>query len=154
MRIARRIFRCPRDHGTGVSLTLTIIARGNVIAGHLHVSVVRRCSRREIPPGPARSLSLRMRDGVRIAVDVVLLEDLPEGRRIPAILIMTRYWRAEEVESQWAMATGEVEGRRRDILGQPWFRRRHRGHAGNGRILRRVAASSFARRDPGFQRDH
>lgn len=46
--------------------------------------------------GPARSLYLRMRDGVRIAVDVVLPEDLPEGRRIPAILIMTRYWRAEE----------------------------------------------------------
>jgi hypothetical protein len=40
--------------------------------------------------GPARSLYLRMRDGVRIAVDVVLPEDLPEGRRIPAILIMTR----------------------------------------------------------------
>ena len=46
--------------------------------------------------GPARSLYLRMRDGVQIAVDVVLPEDLPEGRRIPAILIMTRYWRAEE----------------------------------------------------------
>ena len=26
----------------------------------------------------------------------MLPEDLPEGRRIPAILIMTRYWRAEE----------------------------------------------------------
>src|SRR4030095_315052 len=46
--------------------------------------------------GPARSLYLRMRDGVRIAVDVVLPEDLQEGRRIPAIVIMTRYWRAEE----------------------------------------------------------
>jgi putative CocE/NonD family hydrolase len=37
-----------------------------------------------------------MRDGVRIAVDVVLPDGVPEGRRIPTVLNMTRYWRAEE----------------------------------------------------------
>jgi putative CocE/NonD family hydrolase len=37
-----------------------------------------------------------MRDGVRIAVDVVLPEGLPEGQRVPTILTMTRYWRSWE----------------------------------------------------------
>jgi predicted acyl esterase len=45
---------------------------------------------------PARSFYLPMRDGVRIAVDVVLPDGVPEGRRIPTVLNMTRYWRAEE----------------------------------------------------------
>ncbi|MDQ3818076.1 MAG: CocE/NonD family hydrolase, partial [Acidobacteriota bacterium] len=43
-----------------------------------------------------QSLYLPMRDGVRIAVDVVLPKELPQGARIPAIMIMTRYWRATE----------------------------------------------------------
>jgi putative CocE/NonD family hydrolase len=43
-----------------------------------------------------RSLYVPMRDGVRIALDVIVPEGLPEGRRIPALLIMTRYWRAQE----------------------------------------------------------
>jgi len=37
-----------------------------------------------------------MRDGVRIAVDTVLPESVPEGSRSPTVLVMTRYWRAEE----------------------------------------------------------
>jgi putative CocE/NonD family hydrolase len=37
-----------------------------------------------------------MRDGVRIAVDVVLPDGLPQGTRVPTILVMTRYWRAWE----------------------------------------------------------
>lgn len=44
--------------------------------------------------GPVRSLYVPMRDGVRIALDVVLPEGLPEGSRVPTILTMTRYWRA------------------------------------------------------------
>ncbi len=37
-----------------------------------------------------------MRDGVRIALDVVLPEGAPEGMRFPTILTMTRYWRSWE----------------------------------------------------------
>ena len=43
-----------------------------------------------------RSLYVPMRDGVRIALDLVLPENLPEGRKVPTILIMTRYWRSRE----------------------------------------------------------
>jgi predicted acyl esterase len=38
-----------------------------------------------------------MRDGVRLAVEVVLPKDLPPGDRIPALLSQTRYWRAIEL---------------------------------------------------------
>jgi putative CocE/NonD family hydrolase len=58
--------------------------------------------------GPARSFYLPMRDGVRIAVDVVLPEGLPGGSRIPTILSMTRYWRAEEGR-QPRLSRAEVE---------------------------------------------
>ncbi len=34
-----------------------------------------------------------MRDGVKLAVDVLLPRNLPAGTRLPAILIYTRYWR-------------------------------------------------------------
>jgi predicted acyl esterase len=47
-------------------------------------------------PGPVRSLHVPMRDGVRIALDVVLPAGLPESSRIPTILTMTRYWRSWE----------------------------------------------------------
>ncbi len=46
--------------------------------------------------GPVRSLYVPMRDGVRIALDVILPEGLPEGARVPTILTMTRYWRSWE----------------------------------------------------------
>lgn len=42
-----------------------------------------------------QSLYVTMRDGVKIAIDVVIPKPLPTGTRIPAILDMTRYWRAE-----------------------------------------------------------
>jgi hypothetical protein len=49
---------------------------------------------------PVRSLHIPMRDGVRIALDVVLPDGLTEGARVPTILTMTRYWRAmEEAEA-------------------------------------------------------
>jgi putative CocE/NonD family hydrolase len=62
-----------------------------------------------------------MRDGVRIALDVVLPEPLPEGRKIPAILIMTRYWRSAEGDGAgntarffagrgYAVVTGDSRG--------------------------------------------
>lgn len=48
--------------------------------------------------GPVRSLYVSMRDGIRIALDVILPEGLPEGATVPAVLVMTRYWRAGEGE--------------------------------------------------------
>lgn len=45
----------------------------------------------------ASSRYLTMRDGVRIAVDLYLPADLPEGNRIPTILHQTRYWRSVEL---------------------------------------------------------
>ena len=45
-----------------------------------------------------RSFYLTMRDGVRIAVQLVLPGDLPPDQKIPAILNMTRYWRARQGE--------------------------------------------------------
>lgn len=41
-----------------------------------------------------QSLYVTMRDGVKIAVDVVLPAGLAQGARIPAIIEQTRYWRA------------------------------------------------------------
>src|SRR5262245_48172938 len=43
-----------------------------------------------------RSLYLTMRDGVKIAVTVVMPKDLPANQKIPAILNMTRYWRGRQ----------------------------------------------------------
>jgi uncharacterized protein len=43
-----------------------------------------------------RSLYLTMRDGVRIAIDVVLPKDLPVGEKLPSVMNMTRYWRSRE----------------------------------------------------------
>jgi putative CocE/NonD family hydrolase len=43
-----------------------------------------------------RSFYLTMRDGVKIAVQLVLPQDLPAAQKIPAVLTMTRYWRAQQ----------------------------------------------------------
>jgi len=43
-----------------------------------------------------RSFYLPMRDGVKIAVTVVLPKDLPADEKVPAILNMTRYWRGRQ----------------------------------------------------------
>ena len=40
-----------------------------------------------------RSFYLTMRDGVKIAVQLVLPKNLPADQKIPAIMSMTRYWR-------------------------------------------------------------
>ncbi len=44
----------------------------------------------------SRSFYVEMRDGVRIAIDVWLPEDLRPGQKIPAMMRMTRYWRAQD----------------------------------------------------------
>ncbi len=40
------------------------------------------------------SLYITMRDGVKIAIDIVLPKNLPAREKIPAILYLTRYWRS------------------------------------------------------------
>ncbi len=51
----------------------------------------------EVPMGLKRNTSLYvpMRDGIQIAVDVWLPEDLASGQRVPALLYFTRYGRAQ-----------------------------------------------------------
>ncbi|MBI4540965.1 MAG: CocE/NonD family hydrolase [Gemmatimonadetes bacterium] len=68
---------------------------------------------------PVRSLYVPMRDGVRIALDVVLPDPLPPEGRVPAVLTMTRYWRSGESAAQivrffathgYAVVNGDVRG--------------------------------------------
>jgi putative CocE/NonD family hydrolase len=42
-----------------------------------------------------RSLYVTVRDGVKIAMDVILPKDLPATEKIPAVMRMTRYWRSQ-----------------------------------------------------------
>ncbi len=68
------------------------------------------------PPSPrykgitGRSLYLTMRDGVKLAVEVVLPRDLPPGTRIPALLSQTRYWRAMELRApfKWFLTADDL----------------------------------------------
>jgi putative CocE/NonD family hydrolase len=46
-----------------------------------------------------QSLYLTMRDGIKIAIDVVLPKPLAPGEKIPAIMRMTRYWRSKQGEN-------------------------------------------------------
>lgn len=43
-----------------------------------------------------RNVYVTMRDGVKIAVQFVLPKDLPADQKLPAVLVMTRYWRAKQ----------------------------------------------------------
>jgi putative CocE/NonD family hydrolase len=43
-----------------------------------------------------KALYVTARDGTKIAIDVLLPKDLPSGVKIPALLSITRYWRAAE----------------------------------------------------------
>jgi putative CocE/NonD family hydrolase len=42
------------------------------------------------------SIYLTMRDGVKIAIDLVLPQPLAAGEKLPAIMNMTRYWRSRQ----------------------------------------------------------
>jgi len=46
-----------------------------------------------------QSLYVTMRDGVKIAIDVVLPKPLAAGEKIPALMRMTRYWRSKQGET-------------------------------------------------------
>src|SRR5262245_12053410 len=49
------------------------------------------------------SLYVTMRDGVRIAIEVLLPGKLKAGERIPTILRQTRYWRETGWKAEWAL---------------------------------------------------
>ena len=59
----------------------------------------------------ASSVYIPMRDGVQLAVEVVLPEDLEAGARIPALLSQTRYWRAKELRApfKWFLTPEVLE---------------------------------------------
>jgi len=70
---------------------------------------------------PIRSLYIPMRDGIRIALDVVLPDPLPSGAKIPAVLMMTRYYRSSPnaepsaiirsfASNGYAVVNGDVRG--------------------------------------------
>jgi uncharacterized protein len=60
------------------------------------LSICRESAAATHRPGPRRSLHIPMRDGVRIALDVVLPDPMPAGGKVPAVLTVTRYWRSRE----------------------------------------------------------
>ena len=68
-----------------------------------------------------QSLYLTMRDGVRLAANVVLPKDLPPGTRIPALLSQTRYWRAMEMQAplKWFLTPEILNPHFREF--QPFF---------------------------------
>jgi len=69
----------------------------------------------------ASSVYIPMRDGVRLAAEVVLPKGLEAGARIPALLSQTRYWRARElrVPFKWFLTPEVLEPDFRDF--QPFF---------------------------------
>jgi len=69
----------------------------------------------------SESYYVTMRDGVDLAVEVVLPKDLPAGARLPAILQQTRYWRATELRApfKWFLRPEALNPDYRDF--QPFF---------------------------------
>jgi putative CocE/NonD family hydrolase len=69
----------------------------------------------------AESLYLTMRDGVRLAAEVILPRNLPAGARIPALLSQTRYWRAMELRApfKWFLSPEALDPDFKDF--QPFF---------------------------------
>jgi len=62
-----------------------------------------------------------MRDGVRLAADVTLPRNLPAGARLPALLSLTRYWRAIELRApfRWFLKPTALDPDFRDLI--PFF---------------------------------
>ncbi|KAI9005155.1 hydrolase CocE/NonD family protein [Hyaloraphidium curvatum] len=64
------------------------------IAGTLAAELAPRVPAVRFPRTAVTSLYLPMRDGVRIAVDVLLPSPLPDTEKLPTLMVMTRYWRS------------------------------------------------------------
>ena len=69
---------------------------------------------------------LTMRDGVKIAVDVYLPDDLEPGQQIPTILHQTRYWRA--IQYRWLVSLFK-DDRPRGVIGNYAERFLQQGYA-------------------------
>jgi len=56
-----------------------------------------------------QALYIPMRDGVRIAIDVLLPANLPADAKLPTVLMQTRYWRSREYhpEGRWIAWAGD-----------------------------------------------
>jgi putative CocE/NonD family hydrolase len=67
----------------------------------------------EFPSHSTQSFYLNSRDGVRLAVDVHIPQPLSAGVQLPAILVMTRYWRSEYDREQPYMGWRIDEATRR-----------------------------------------
>lgn len=65
-----------------------------VVLAHAHIPSAKAA---DSPSFQRTSRYVAARDGTRLAVDVVLPEHLPAGRRLPTVLIQTRYWRNFEL---------------------------------------------------------
>src|ERR1700735_235638 len=80
---------------------LTIAAA--FLAGMLYVAIATisvKLPGSEITPAGVRqetSAYLKMRDGVEIAVTVLLPPDLRAGERVPVLMRTTRYWRGQQI---------------------------------------------------------
>jgi len=63
--------------------------------------------------GNAQPCFVTMRDGVRLAVDLSLPANLPAGQKSPALLALTRYWRAQALKPpfSWFMKLPDNAGR-------------------------------------------
>jgi putative CocE/NonD family hydrolase len=68
-----------------------------------------------------QSLYIPMRDGVRLAAEVVLPKNLPPDAKIPALLSQTRYWRAMElrIPFRWFLKPDILDPYFKDF--QPFF---------------------------------
>jgi putative CocE/NonD family hydrolase len=64
-----------------------------------------------------RSVYITMRDGVKIAADVVLPKNLPADVKIPTLLCQTRYWRAMELRApfKWFLKPESIDPVFRDF---------------------------------------
>jgi len=68
-----------------------------------------------------QSFYLTMRDDVRLAVDIHLPEGMQPGKKVPALLEQTRYWRAMELRApfKWFIKAEDLNLRYKDF--KPFF---------------------------------
>jgi putative CocE/NonD family hydrolase len=83
------------------------------------------------------SLYLTMRDGVKIAIDLYLPKDLPDGEKIPTVLWQTRYWRSWKLRRPLGLFLDPTRERIREFV--------RRGYAWVG-VDARGSGASFGHR--------
>jgi len=68
-----------------------------------------------------RSLHIPMRDGVKLAADILLPKGVAPETRLPALVSQTRYWRAPELRApfKWFVKPGSLDAYKKDLL--PFF---------------------------------